>query len=95
MFIYILLLFFSELSSVMGDYDRIHRMCQKRGELWEDPDFPATQSSVFYHQKPPFQFVWKRPKVGKIFETNQTNEIHNLCILYTMLKIENSPHMYR
>ncbi|XP_025191850.1 calpain-C [Melanaphis sacchari] len=46
----------------MGDYDRIHRMCQKRGELWEDPDFPATQSSVFYHQKPPFQFVWKRPK---------------------------------
>lgn len=61
--------FFSELSSVMGDYDRIHRMCQKRGELWEDPDFPATQSSVFYHQKPPFQFVWKRPKVGKIFSS--------------------------
>lgn len=53
-----------ELFAVMGDYDRIHRMCQKRGELWEDPDFPATQSSVFYHQKPPFQFVWKRPKVS-------------------------------
>lgn len=51
---------------VMGDYDRIHRMCQKRGELWEDPDFPATQSSVFYHQKPPFQFVWKRPKVSNM-----------------------------
>lgn len=46
----------------MSDYERIKRACQKRGELWEDPDFPATQTSVFYHQKPPFQFVWKRPK---------------------------------
>ncbi|CAG7681524.1 unnamed protein product [Allacma fusca] len=37
-------------------------MCLKRGDLWEDPDFPAVQTSVFYHQTPPFQFVWKRPK---------------------------------
>uniref|UniRef100_A0A1Y1LJW8 Calpain catalytic domain-containing protein n=1 Tax=Photinus pyralis TaxID=7054 RepID=A0A1Y1LJW8_PHOPY len=47
---------------VMSDYERIRRSCVKRGELWEDPDFPATQSSVFYHQTPPFQFTWKRPK---------------------------------
>ncbi|XP_031347677.1 calpain-C isoform X2 [Photinus pyralis] len=46
----------------MSDYERIRRSCVKRGELWEDPDFPATQSSVFYHQTPPFQFTWKRPK---------------------------------
>ncbi|KAK7574346.1 hypothetical protein V9T40_011537 [Parthenolecanium corni] len=46
----------------MTDFERIKRSCLKRGELWEDPDFPATQASVFYHQKPPFQFVWKRPK---------------------------------
>ncbi|KAF2879870.1 hypothetical protein ILUMI_26300 [Ignelater luminosus] len=46
----------------MSDYERIRRACLKRGELWEDPDFPATQSSVFYHQTPPFQFTWKRPK---------------------------------
>ncbi|XP_018327230.1 calpain-C isoform X2 [Agrilus planipennis] len=46
----------------MSDYERIRRSCLKRGELWEDPDFPATQSSVFYHQTPPFQFTWKRPK---------------------------------
>lgn len=48
----------------MSDYERIKRACLKRGELWEDPDFPATQSSVFYHQTPPFQFQWKRPKVS-------------------------------
>lgn len=46
----------------MSDYDSIRRACLKREELWEDPDFPATQASVFYHQTPPFQFVWKRPK---------------------------------
>ncbi|KAI4469403.1 calpain [Holotrichia oblita] len=46
----------------MSDYERIWRACIKRGELWEDPDFPATQASVFYHQTPPFQFQWKRPK---------------------------------
>lgn len=46
----------------MTDYERIRRSCLKRGELWEDPEFPATQTSVFYHQTPPFQFVWKRPK---------------------------------
>ncbi|CAH1170202.1 unnamed protein product [Phaedon cochleariae] len=46
----------------MSEYERIKKACQKRGELWEDPDFSATQASVFYHQTPPFQFTWKRPK---------------------------------
>ncbi|OXA62953.1 Calpain-C [Folsomia candida] len=45
-----------------SDYERIKCICVKRGDLWEDPDFPAVQNSVFYHQTPPFQFVWKRPK---------------------------------
>jgi len=48
----------------MSEYERIKRSCLKRGELWEDPEFPATQASVFYHQTPPFQFQWKRPKVS-------------------------------
>ncbi|KAL1518074.1 hypothetical protein ABEB36_001754 [Hypothenemus hampei] len=46
----------------MSEYERIRRACLKRNELWEDPDFPATQASVFYHQTPPFQFTWIRPK---------------------------------
>jgi len=33
----------------------------KSGELFEDTDFPCIQSSVFYHESPPFNFVWKRP----------------------------------
>lgn len=52
------------LQDVMSEYERIKRSCLKRGELWEDPEFPATQASVFYHQTPPFNFQWKRPKVS-------------------------------
>ncbi|XP_021002685.1 calpain-C isoform X2 [Parasteatoda tepidariorum] len=46
----------------MSEFEKIKRSYSKRGELFEDADFPATQTSVFYHQKPPFQFSWKRPK---------------------------------
>ncbi|CAG9136950.1 unnamed protein product, partial [Plutella xylostella] len=50
------------LFNMMTDYEQIKAGCLSRGELWEDPDFPATQSSVFYYQTPPFNFVWKRAK---------------------------------
>ncbi|GIY80368.1 calpain-C [Caerostris extrusa] len=51
------------LCQAMSEFEKIKRSHVKKGELFEDPDFPATQASVFYHQKPPFQFVWKkRPK---------------------------------
>ena len=47
-----------------SDYENIVRHCIKNSQLWEDPEFPAEQSSVFYHQKPPFTFQWKRPRVS-------------------------------
>ncbi|XP_076040187.1 calpain C isoform X2 [Oratosquilla oratoria] len=46
----------------MSEYERVRRQCSERNELWEDPDFAATQTSVFYHQTPPFAFQWRRPK---------------------------------
>ena len=47
-----------------SDYDEIVSHCLKTGELWEDPDFPPVQSSLFYHQNPPqTSFEWKRPHV--------------------------------
>lgn len=41
-------------------YDRIKTECKKKSILWEDPDFQAVQTSVFYYQTPPFTFQWKR-----------------------------------
>ncbi|XP_077996689.1 calpain-1 catalytic subunit-like isoform X2 [Glandiceps talaboti] len=43
------------------DYDKIKRECLAKGILWEDPDFPANDQSLFYSQKPPRAFEWKRP----------------------------------
>uniref|UniRef100_A0A1B0C9N4 Calpain catalytic domain-containing protein n=2 Tax=Lutzomyia longipalpis TaxID=7200 RepID=A0A1B0C9N4_LUTLO len=45
-----------------SSYERIKSECKKKNQLWEDPDFPAVQTSVFYHQTPPFTFQWKRPQ---------------------------------
>ncbi|XP_042898782.1 calpain-C [Parasteatoda tepidariorum] len=46
----------------MSVFERLKAGCLKRKELFEDSEFPAVQTSVFYHQTAPFQFVWKRPK---------------------------------
>lgn len=43
-------------------YERIKNECRVRNILWEDPEFPAVQSSVFYYQTPPFSFQWRRIK---------------------------------
>ena len=45
------------------DYDKERRSGIKTGKLFEDPYFPADESSLFFSQKLPFKPVWKRPKV--------------------------------
>ena len=49
----------------MDGYEEIRKKCLEKGVLWEDPDFPATQSSVYYHHTSPYTFEWKRPSVRK------------------------------
>ena len=45
-------------------YDEIKNKCLRDGTLFEDPEFPAIESSLFFSgKKPPRPFVWKRPKV--------------------------------
>uniref|UniRef100_A0A803VJN0 Calpain 9 n=1 Tax=Ficedula albicollis TaxID=59894 RepID=A0A803VJN0_FICAL len=42
-------------------YEQLKRECLQRGVLFEDPDFPACNSSLFFSENPPIPFVWKRP----------------------------------
>ncbi|XP_017097518.1 calpain-C isoform X1 [Drosophila bipectinata] len=58
------------MASMGSKYERILGDCQAKNILWEDPDFPALQSSVFYYQTPPFTFQWKR-----IAELNHTQAV--------------------
>ncbi|ELK34854.1 Calpain-9, partial [Myotis davidii] len=47
-------------------FEQLRRECLQKGVLFEDPDFPATDSSLFYSERPQIPFVWKRP--GEIVE---------------------------
>uniref|UniRef100_A0A8C8BLZ3 Calpain-9 n=1 Tax=Otus sunia TaxID=257818 RepID=A0A8C8BLZ3_9STRI len=42
-------------------YEELRQECLHRGVLFEDPDFPACNSSLFFSEKPPIPFIWKRP----------------------------------
>ena len=51
--------------SVQGkSFAEIKKECLAKGVLFEDPEFPAVDQSIFYSQRPPRPFVWKRPKVS-------------------------------
>uniref|UniRef100_A0A8C4UGF0 Calpain-3 n=1 Tax=Falco tinnunculus TaxID=100819 RepID=A0A8C4UGF0_FALTI len=42
-------------------YEDLHKACLEKNILYEDPDFPPNESSLFYSQKIPIKFEWKRP----------------------------------
>lgn len=44
-------------------YEQLRKECLQRKQLFEDPDFPAKGSSLFYSQSVPVNFEWKRPGV--------------------------------
>ncbi|XP_021935906.1 calpain-A-like isoform X2 [Zootermopsis nevadensis] len=43
------------------DFFKIRDRCLEEGTLFEDPDFPAVDSSIFFSKTPPRPFEWKRP----------------------------------
>lgn len=44
-------------------FDNIRSECLRRGRLYEDPEFLAHESSVYYSRSPSFRIEWKRPTV--------------------------------
>lgn len=44
-------------------FDNIRSECLRRGRLYEDPEFLAHESSVYYSRSPSFRIEWKRPSV--------------------------------
>lgn len=44
-----------------ADYETVRRQLLQNRQLFEDPDFPAVDQSIFFSQKPPRPFEWKRP----------------------------------
>uniref|UniRef100_A0A8D1M797 Calpain-9 n=1 Tax=Sus scrofa TaxID=9823 RepID=A0A8D1M797_PIG len=42
-------------------FEELRRACLQKGVLFEDTDFPADSSSLFYSERPQIPFIWKRP----------------------------------
>ncbi|KAJ9599046.1 hypothetical protein L9F63_010503, partial [Diploptera punctata] len=55
------------------DFYKIREDCLKKKILFQDPDFPAIDSSIFYSKMSSRKFEWKRPSVS-----NQTRCKHSL-----------------
>lgn len=42
-------------------FEHLHKKCLEKKVLYLDPEFPPDETSLFYSQKFPIQFVWRRP----------------------------------
>ncbi|XP_056628960.1 calpain-9 [Triplophysa dalaica] len=54
-----------QAENTQGDgktFEQLRQECLQKGKLFEDPDFPAVDTSLFYSEKVPVNFEWKRPK---------------------------------
>uniref|UniRef100_A0A8C9R2W9 Calpain 9 n=1 Tax=Scleropages formosus TaxID=113540 RepID=A0A8C9R2W9_SCLFO len=43
-------------------FEQLRQECLQKKKLFEDPDFPACDSSLFYSESVPINFEWKRPR---------------------------------
>lgn len=46
-----------------------------RGLLFEDPDFPAIDSSLYFSKRPDRYIEWRRPMVRKYFFKYATHKL--------------------
>lgn len=47
-------------------FEQLRQGCLQSRTLFEDADFPASNSSLFYSERPQVPFVWKRPGVSRV-----------------------------
>jgi calpain len=47
--------------SNVQDFYELRKQCLEAGTLFEDPDFPATDKSLLYSQRPDRRYEWLRP----------------------------------
>ena len=50
------------------NYDKLKRGCLEDKTLFEDPEFPTTDKSLFFRKPPPGRVEWKRPGVSVVPE---------------------------
>lgn len=56
------------------NYSALKRACRRKKVLFEDPNFPATDDSLYYKGTPGPNIRWKRPKVSVWSELEQRQQ---------------------
>ncbi|XP_044730408.1 calpain-B-like isoform X3 [Chrysoperla carnea] len=51
----------AEAKSLTQDFHQLRDECLRRNILFEDPEFPPTDSSLYFSKRPDRYFEWKRP----------------------------------
>lgn len=75
------------------DFYRIRDDCVTNGTLYEDTEFPAIDSSLFFSQRPDRYYEWKRPGVSTKFYILRTYTYTSIeCCL--LLISENNIYIY-
>ncbi len=90
----------------MTTYQEVKQKCLLAGTLWEDPDFPATATSIHPRDILPEDWLWKRPNVCIFFLTSIICDriltdfmmyhyiyIANMFIKLLYYTLANVPHM--
>ncbi|XP_032453774.1 calpain-A isoform X9 [Nasonia vitripennis] len=48
-------------TGTVQDFNQLRQECLSQGKLFEDPEFPAIDSSIFYSKRPDRYIEWRRP----------------------------------
>jgi hypothetical protein len=63
-------------------FKEIQRECLSRGVLFEDPEFPARDKTIFVSKPCPKRYEWKRPQVRISYDVQDLYYAQQLAPLY-------------
>lgn len=53
--------------AAVQDFSKLKQECLATGTLFEDPEFPADDSSLYFSKRPDRYIEWKRPMVDHLY----------------------------
>lgn len=53
--------------AAVQDFSKLKQECLATGTLFEDPEFPADDSSLYFSKRPDRYIEWKRPMVDHFY----------------------------
>uniref|UniRef100_A0A094ZVP8 Calpain clp-1 n=1 Tax=Schistosoma haematobium TaxID=6185 RepID=A0A094ZVP8_SCHHA len=68
-----------DVSSASLSYDQLKKQLLQSGKLFEDPEFPPNDKSLYFSQRPPKQIEWLRPHTRVYFSIHLRSLIRKMA----------------